>query len=113
MGRNLFEDLSAGLNHAKIGARIAVKWNFPEILVEAIQYHHAPTECSPEYKDVVYTVYLANSIANIEREGITYDILDHDITRYFGINNKAQFDMLKNKLYEAFEREQQREREAR
>ena len=35
---NLLEDMSVGLNHAEIGARIAEKWNFPEQLVQAIRH---------------------------------------------------------------------------
>ena len=73
IGRNMFEDLSAGLNHAEIGAKIALKWNFPEVLIEAIRYHHMPTECDDEYRDVIYTVYLANALANLEREGLSFE----------------------------------------
>ena len=32
--RDLMEDLSAGLNHAEIGALIAEKWNFPNVLID-------------------------------------------------------------------------------
>lgn len=31
-----------GMNHAQIGARMARKWNFPAVLVDAILHHHAP-----------------------------------------------------------------------
>jgi putative nucleotidyltransferase with HDIG domain len=111
IGRNLFEDLSAGLNHAEIGARIALKWNFPEVLVEAIRYHHVPTECSAEYRDVVYTVYLANSLSNLEREGLSYEHLDKEVLLHFGISSKEQFDIIASKLQEAFQKEVEREDE--
>jgi len=111
MNRDLFEDLSAGLNHAEIGARIAKKWNFPDILIDAIQFHHEPTQCKAESRDVVYTVYLANSLANIKREGLSYEVLDKDVLKYFGINSGSQFEVIKNKLEEAFQREQEREKE--
>ena len=111
--RNLFEDLSAGLNHAEIGARIAIKWNFPDVLVEAIKHHHEPTECSEEYRGVVYTVYLANALANIEKENLSYDILNKEVLQFFGINSKAQFDVISKKLEDAFVKEKERDAEAR
>ncbi|MCC7010946.1 MAG: HDOD domain-containing protein [Planctomycetes bacterium] len=33
-----------GLNHAEIGARLAERWNFPEILIDAIHFHHTPLQ---------------------------------------------------------------------
>ncbi len=57
-------------DHARIGGYIADKWQFPKILIEAIQYHHTLTK---EVADVglVLCVYLANRIAN---EGLEVDI---------------------------------------
>ncbi len=111
--RNLFEDLSAGLNHAEIGARIAMKWNFPDVLVEAIKYHHEPTECTQDCRGVVYTVYLANALANLEKENLSYDILNKEVLQFFGINSKAQFDVIWKKLEDAFDKEQERDAESR
>lgn len=31
-----------GMNHAEIGARLAEKWNFPEVLADTIRNHHTP-----------------------------------------------------------------------
>jgi HD-like signal output (HDOD) protein len=31
-----------GLHHAEIGARLAERWNFPVVLVDAIRHHHTP-----------------------------------------------------------------------
>ncbi|MDA8212859.1 MAG: HDOD domain-containing protein [Clostridia bacterium] len=31
-----------GFNHAEVGARLALKWNLPEDLVDAIAHHHSP-----------------------------------------------------------------------
>lgn len=112
ISRNLFEDLSAGLNHAEIGARIAKKWNFPEVLVEAIKYHHEPGECKQEYRGVVYTVYMANSLANFERENLSYEVMDSEVLAYFGLNSMAKFNLVRDKLKEAFQRELERDTEA-
>jgi putative nucleotidyltransferase with HDIG domain len=103
--RDLIEDFSAGLNHAEIGARIAEKWNFPDPLVEAIRYHHEPTECSPQYREVVSSVYLANAICNIESDIMTYDQLEPEVLRDYGIANANQLQLIKERLSRAFDEE--------
>ncbi|MBI9101133.1 MAG: HDOD domain-containing protein [Spirochaetales bacterium] len=106
INRNLFEDFSAGLNHAEIGGMIAKKWNFPESLVSAIKYHHEPHLAAPEFRDVVETVYLANAIANLENKEIHFDQVDPDVLRSFGISSEEQLTMIMTKLNEAFEESQ-------
>ena len=100
--RDLFEDLSAGLNHAEIGGLVAEKWNFPQSLIESIRYHHEPQQCAKEYKDVVYTVYLANSIANIESDEMVFEQVNEEVLSNFGINSEAQLMMILERLSSAF-----------
>jgi len=33
-----------GIHHAEIGARLAERWDFPPLLVDAIRHHHEPAE---------------------------------------------------------------------
>ncbi len=103
--RDLFEDLSAGLNHAEIGGRIAEKWNFPSSLVEAIRFHHEPTECDPEYRDVVETVYLANAMANIENGELSYDQIEPGVLASFNIKSEEQCKAVLTRLSDAFTRD--------
>ncbi len=108
MGRSLVEDLSAGLNHAQIGAMIAQKWNFPQGLVEAIKYHHLPTESDPEYADVVYTVYLANAMNEVEDNELLFDQIDRTVLEDFGIQTRDEFELLRQGLASEFEKEKQK-----
>ncbi len=108
ISRELFEDLSAGLNHAEIGGKIAEKWNFPSSLVQMIRYHHDPTDCDPEYADGVYTVYLANALVNIETGEYTYEQLAPEVLENFGIKSSAQIDTIRERLSIAFDRETER-----
>lgn len=103
---DIMEELSAGLNHAMIGGKIAEKWNFPPSLVAAIKFHHAPDVTPKEFRDVVYTVYLANSLANIENGEITYDQIDTKVLLDFGIQTEAQLTMILQRLSEAFDANQ-------
>ncbi len=100
---DIMEELSAGLNHAMIGGKIAEKWNFPPSLIAAIEYHHIPAKTSKEYKDVVNTVYLANSMANIETGDMAYEQLDPQVLSEFGIKTEEHFTMIQQRLSEAFD----------
>jgi len=106
--RQLFEDLSAGLNHAKIGGMIAEKWNFPDTLIAAIRYHHEPLQCDPLMRDVVFTVYLANSLVNLEDGEISYDQLNQTVLRNYGIKSEEQVKIIIERLSKAFEQESAR-----
>jgi HD-like signal output (HDOD) protein len=94
-----------GLNHAEVGALVAKKWNFPEQLVAAIRFHHSPLEAPEDYRDVVFSVYLANCIADLERERIVHDQLDSRVLMDFGINEDSQLDRIQGRLAAAFEQQ--------
>jgi len=101
----LFEDLSAGYNHAEIGAKIAEKWNFSDSLVESIRYHHEPNACRPEHRLVVYCVYLGNAVCGYESGGIHYDAMDHSILSKFRITSEEQFKGVQHRLSNDYEAE--------
>jgi putative nucleotidyltransferase with HDIG domain len=103
-----FEDLSAGMNHAEIGALIAEKWNFPEGLVTAIRYHHDPTSVPGENKDLVETVYLANMFCEYENGNITFDQFEPSVLENFGITSKKQIDGLLERFSLGFKKESQK-----
>ncbi|MDR1909049.1 MAG: HDOD domain-containing protein, partial [Spirochaetaceae bacterium] len=71
-----FEDLSAGLNHAEIGALVAEKWNFPAPLINAIRYHHDPLSAPEEYRDLTEAVYLANMFCEYENQTAGFEQFD-------------------------------------
>jgi len=106
INRDLLEDLSAGLNHAEIGGLIAEKWNFPAPLIQAIRFHHEPTNCHPEHKDVVYTVYLANVLCDMERGLMAFDQIDPKVLENYGIASEKQFNLILTRLSQAFDTEQ-------
>ena len=99
----LLENFSVGLNHAEVGALIAKKWNFPDQLVNAIRYHHEPTQAAVANRDIVYCVYLANAICDIERERIGFDQVQAPVLRDFGIGTEAQLMKIQEKLAKLME----------
>jgi len=102
-----FENMSAGLNHAELGALIAEKWNFPERLVAAIRYHHDPGSAPAEYKDLVDSVYIANMFCEYENGNINFDQIESGPLENFGLITRGQVDMLLKRLSSGFSKEGQ------
>ena len=105
--RDLMEDLSAGLNHAEIGALIADKWNFPDVLIAAIRHHHEPFNAPAEFRDVVYCVYLANALCDIEAGTLVFEQMDEPALKSFGITAEVQLQKIHERLKIAYSREQE------
>ncbi len=104
----MLENFSIGLNHAEVGALIAANWNFPEQLVNAIRYHHDPLLCPPPNRDIVYSVYLANAICDLEREKIGFDQISVPVLKDFGIEAEEQLRKIQDRLGRAFEDQKQK-----
>ena len=108
MPSSTFEDLSAGMNHAEIGALIAEKWNFPEGLVNSIRYHHDPLSAPEEYRDLVNTVYLANMFCEFELGNVSFEQFEPAVLENFGVTSKKQVENLLQKFIGGFARENQK-----
>ncbi|MFW6251386.1 MAG: HDOD domain-containing protein [Alkalispirochaetaceae bacterium] len=102
----ILEDLVSGVNHAEIGGLLAERWNFPEALVDAIRFHHAPTAAPEEYRDVAFTVYLANFLANHHTDDhVEFGDVDSDVLESFGITSAEQLNAIRDKLRAAYRAE--------
>ncbi|MBI9044030.1 MAG: HDOD domain-containing protein [Anaerolineaceae bacterium] len=55
-----------GINHAQVGSMMANKWNFPQPLVSAIEFHHSPT--GKKDNILASIVNVANAIAPADEE---------------------------------------------
>jgi len=98
----IMEEISIGISHSEIGSLIAENWNFPPFLVEAIKYHHSPLSASPEYRNLVNVVYLANMFCGIEDRKYDYYYLDEGILNDFGIIDEEKFRDFHDSLKEKF-----------
>ncbi|MBE7437035.1 MAG: HDOD domain-containing protein [Spirochaetales bacterium] len=88
------EEMTCGINHSELGAMLARKWNFPEHLSAAIEFHHAPYLALAEHRDLVFTVYLANAIADYEQGKVNFYTLEPEVLQVFSINSRQAFEML-------------------
>ncbi len=89
---DLIEEISLGISHSSLGALICKKWNFNESLVKTIELHHRPHRSEPEYRNLVFTVYLADIFVEIENNKFRFELADDMVLEFFRLNNKKKFE---------------------
>jgi putative nucleotidyltransferase with HDIG domain len=97
------EEISIGISHSAIGALIAQKWNFPESLVEAIKFHHAPYNAATKYSDVVNIIYLANMMIGIEDRRYNYYYIDEAMLERYDLLDINKFNTYHERLKNKYE----------
>ena len=99
----VFEEMSDGIDHSEVGARLAAQWNFPDVLVETIRHHHTPLKAENHVRDVVAVVYLANELAKITNNDFSH--IDARVLRIVRVKDLAQLQQVHRKLGEQYDRE--------
>lgn len=96
------ENLIPGYNHSIIGAKMAQKWNFPEALVQSIQFHHVPFEADKPHRNLVSIIYLANTAYYYRRNAYHFSNINPNVLSQFNITTQDAWDKLvlelKNRL---------------
>lgn len=94
---DILEDIAGGVNHARIGSMMAMKWNFPDIVTEVIRCHHDPRSAK-SFPDGVFLVYLANIFTHYTDKKVTYQNIDPNVLEFFEINNEEKVTELVEKI---------------
>ncbi|MDK3158844.1 HDOD domain-containing protein [Kamptonema cortianum] len=85
-----------GTTHAELGGILAERWNFPEILIEMIRFHHEPPEIGAS--DAIFCAHVADAVANelapVEFNGVP-STLDSRAKAWLGYNAE-QWEKLKS-----------------
>lgn len=102
---DIFEKLVAGVNHGEIGALVAEKWNFPEVIVSVIRHHHEPDLASENVKKLTEIVYLSDMLAHYQEKDIDFYQFDQEILAKFHITNEIQLQKISESLEKAFDKE--------
>jgi putative nucleotidyltransferase with HDIG domain len=68
MTMNIAETTVLGVSHAEIGHHLAIYWNLPELLREAVGYHHKPQD-APDNPAIAALVASADAMARELRIG--------------------------------------------
>ena len=63
------ENKAFGFDHCQIGRTLALKWNFPEVLADAIGFHHDPDAASVG-NDLARIICFADALAHTHEMGI-------------------------------------------
>lgn len=100
--RTAIEAQLLGEDHAHIGARLAEQWNFPETLVDAIRFHHAPGSASIA-PDLACTASIADSITSSLSDGDSVATLTDDVLRLVGLDTIG-FESLETRVHAELER---------
>jgi HD-like signal output (HDOD) protein len=65
----LVESRVFGINHAEIGELLGNKWGLQSQLIEAMAFHHALDNASPENRKIVLAIYISNAYVKAESVG--------------------------------------------
>lgn len=103
---DILEKLTAGVNHGEIGALIAEKWNFPEVIAEVIRHHHDPENAKDEYKKTATLIYLSDMIAHYQDDEVEFYQFDKDALALFHITTENQLMTISEKMASTFTKEQ-------
>ena len=103
---SMIEELFIGVSHAEIGGLVAEQWNFPDDLVEAIRFHHAPLKPSIRHRDLVMAVYLANELAHVPARELHQAYFEHEVMAHFGIRTPIDLEELYADLWDRYERQE-------
>jgi len=60
------EEALFSVNHASVGAWLAKEWDLSDFTVDAIEFHHAPTESIQDAHHLVKLIYLASHLSSNE-----------------------------------------------
>lgn len=105
ISKDLVERLIAGVNHCEIGARIAEKWNFPDVIINAIRYQHDPEDSPEDSKKQVYLVYLAELLSFYQKGDVDFYQFDSEVLSVFKITTEEQLKKISDRLQTAFEKD--------
>lgn len=101
----ILENLYAGASHAKVGSLIAEKWNFPDVIIQSIRFHHNPNAAPAQFKKITYIVYMANMLTHYQSEIIEYYQFEDDVLAEFKITSEESLMHISSLLKDAFETE--------
>ncbi|EPG64408.1 HDOD domain-containing protein [Leptospira wolffii] len=97
------EEAAFGITHTKIGALIAEKWNFPELYSKAMEYHHRPQLAEDQYKDIIYPIYLADTMIKINNEEAKFSEIPDEVLKYCKFFSSGDFHSFRTKALESFQ----------
>lgn len=101
------EEYSLGTTHSDIGYLIAKKWNFPDVILDVIKYHHKPWQCKTKNYPICQMIYLSDILASTSRGKGNYYTVEPEILSDFGIQDENRFQQLLSKFKQNYEKQKE------
>jgi len=67
-----------GYHHGEIGAELLKHWNFPDIIIDSVRYHHEPKDAKID-KKLAYLVQLSDYLSTMLGIGVGIDGLQYRV----------------------------------
>ena len=99
----IFEEIGIGMSHSTLGSVILKKWNFNEAVTSVVELHHRPHLAPEKYRELIYIVYLASAMLDIEERKGRYEMMDEDVLELFNLTVHEDFNSLHNDIKTAYE----------
>ncbi|GAB4257334.1 MAG: HDOD domain-containing protein [Deferrisomatales bacterium] len=92
-----------GMPHSEVGALLLERWGFPDLLVESVRTHHAPSQATID-PDLARISHLADALTmtvgmGLGADGLTYT-LDPTALEALGIDDRSRVEGLVAELIE-------------
>ena len=97
-----FEKMATGVNHGELGALIAEKWNFPEVIIAVIRHHHEPDLAPDDVRKLTSLVYLSDMMTHYETGEVDFYQFDPDVLALFHISAEEQVKKICARLSQSF-----------
>lgn len=86
------EKITIGLTHPVIGQAAGEKWRFPSFLIDAIMYHHEPSQAGSSW-EAATIIHLANYLCKVKQIGKNGDsiapVIDPSVQQAINIDARA------------------------
>ncbi|MDF3819560.1 HDOD domain-containing protein [Leptospira sp. 96542] len=87
----LLEEMAVGLSHPQLGALLAEKWEFPNDLRVAIEYHHKPFLAPEDLRELVEIIYMANMMCDFQEQKKGFYAIDKNLLAKYNLDNIEVF----------------------
>lgn len=103
----IMDMIMSGMEQAEIGARLAEKWNFPDLIIKTIRYQNNFEATPEDARPLVETIAFADFMISLAAGKIEYYQIPQPILSRFKIKSKEQLEKLCERFELGFEQEYQ------
>lgn len=97
------EESAFGITHSKLGAHVGAKWNFPDLYIRAMEYHHRPLLAEEFHYEIVFPIYLADMMILVNHKEAKSSEIPEEILKFCKFASKGDFDSFRTKIREQFQ----------